>query len=244
MDRLSKSQINKLGERLRGGSANPEDQHLLDTYGRSFAQSYEEVARRLRALNLGETFFVERYSKSKMSIVEKLKREPLLKLSEMQDIAGCRIVVADIAAQEKAVNEIMSAFSGDSPITLRDRRIKPSHGYRAVHLIVRKDGKKVEIQVRTRPQHWWAECCEKLAGLYDQKIKYGGGPSDIQAILALWSDRIQEAEEIEAALNAYAASGESDPRLVELIQRNEFHRMQLDELLKKTFSDVVRELKR
>jgi ppGpp synthetase/RelA/SpoT-type nucleotidyltranferase len=34
-----------------------------------------------------------------------------------------------------------------------DRREKPSHGYRAVHVIVECGGRMVEIQVRTELQH-------------------------------------------------------------------------------------------
>jgi ppGpp synthetase/RelA/SpoT-type nucleotidyltranferase len=44
-----------------------------------------------------------------------------------------------------------------------DRRKHPSHGYRAVHRVVRADALSVEIQVRTRLQHLWAEFSEKTS---------------------------------------------------------------------------------
>src|SRR5262249_26239032 len=56
-----------------------------------------------------------------------------------------------------------------------DRRDKPSHGYRAVHIIAEVAGKPVEIQVRTALQHLWAEVSEKASDVLDPAIKYGGG---------------------------------------------------------------------
>jgi len=42
-----------------------------------------------------------------------------------------------------------------SDVKLDDRRAKPSHGYRAVHLITKVAAKPVEIQVRTELQDGW-----------------------------------------------------------------------------------------
>jgi ppGpp synthetase/RelA/SpoT-type nucleotidyltranferase len=66
---------------------------------------------------------------------------------------------------------------------VQDRRIRPSYGYRAVHVIVTVEAKPVEIQIRTELQHNWALVTEKLADVIDQQIKYGGGPADIQELL-------------------------------------------------------------
>ena len=43
------------------------------------------------------------------------------------------------------------------------------------NLIVSIDDKSVEIQVRTKLQHRWAEVSEKGADLLDRAVKYGGG---------------------------------------------------------------------
>ena len=67
------------------------------------------------------------------TIIEKLRREKM-RLAEMQDIAGLRIVGRH-----------------------------PRHGYRAVHVIPEVDGFLVEIQVRTRLQDSWAQGMERLA---------------------------------------------------------------------------------
>src|SRR6266704_1936073 len=82
---------------------------------------------------------------SLLPLYQRSYAEKTIRLTQIQDIAGCRIVTPDII----------------------DRRDTPSHGYRAVHVIVRHSGKLVEIQVRTALQHLWAELSEKLADLID-----------------------------------------------------------------------------
>ncbi len=55
-----------------------------------------------------------------------------------------------------------------------DRRVKPSHGYRAVHVIASVSDKLVEIQIRSEVQHLWAELSEKRSDV-SPGIKYGHG---------------------------------------------------------------------
>lgn len=93
---MSKSQIDRLAERLRHSPLNESDLRLLDDYRRSFAEAYEAVVRTIR--QLGE-FPTGRLAKSTYSIVGKLRRESL-RLSQMQDIAGCRLVVANVVVHE------------------------------------------------------------------------------------------------------------------------------------------------
>jgi ppGpp synthetase/RelA/SpoT-type nucleotidyltranferase len=120
----------------------------------------------------------------------------------MQDIAGCRAIVPDLAQQDRAVNAIASELDS---VTILDRREKPSHGYRAVHLIVRVDGKPIEVQIRTSLQHVWAEVSEKLADMIDPSIKYGGGPMPARQLLDSASTRLRLIEELEAKLTRLGA---------------------------------------
>jgi len=105
-----------------------------------------------------------------------MKRETI-RLSQVQDIAGCRVLVADLEEQDRLVAALSRTFP---KITVVDRRTKPTHGYRAVHIIVELFERAVEIQVRTESQHMWAELSEKLSDLVDASIKYGGGPTDVK----------------------------------------------------------------
>lgn len=185
---FSNSQLDKLGSRLRSDKLSAEDLRLLDEYRRSFSKDYEQVVSIIRdELLLAPT---GRPAKSTTSIRDKLKRESI-RLSQIQDIAGCRIVVPDIFAQDRSVNALITQF-GDMKIF--DRRKRPSHGYRAVHLIAVVGDRPVEIQVRSVFQHMWAELSEKAADIIDPALKYGGGPEDWQAELSELSDIVAERE--------------------------------------------------
>ncbi len=125
MDEASKSQIDRLGDRLRTGDIDEEDFRLLDYYRLSFREAFEFVVRRIRDdLGFEPT---GRPAKSTTSIAEKLRRETI-RLTQIQDIAGCRIVTPDILEQELVVIELEYQFKGAIVI---DRRDNPSHGYRA-----------------------------------------------------------------------------------------------------------------
>ena len=170
---------------------NEEDFRLLDHYRLSFREAFEFVVRRIRDdLGFEPT---GRPAKSTTSIAEKLRRETI-RLTQIQDIAGCRIVTPDMLDQVLVKNELEYQFKG---AIIVDRRENPSHGYRAVHVIVQHHGKLVEIQVRTALQHLWAELSEKLADLIDPAIKYGGGGEKRPDILDKTSEMVAEAENLE-----------------------------------------------
>jgi hypothetical protein len=90
---LTKSQVDRLGERLKTGSISDVDLIALDEYRRSFGALYDRVVTAIRD-NLG-LLPTGRPAKSTTSIVEKLHRETI-RLSQIQDIAGCRLLVSDL----------------------------------------------------------------------------------------------------------------------------------------------------
>jgi putative GTP pyrophosphokinase len=197
---LSKTQIDRLGDRLRIDPRNQDDLILLDEFRRSFGPAYQVVVKRIRELKLKPT---GRPEKSTPSVIEKLKRESI-RLTQIQDIAGCRIVIPDIPAQNRTVDSLLAVLS---QVTVADRRTKPSHGYRAVHLVTQISGMPVEIQIRTELQHAWAELSEKLADVVDSSIKYGGGPDPVKDMLGTISGHIATIEEMEYNLSRIKASG-------------------------------------
>ena len=92
-----------------------------------------------------------------------------------------------------------------------DRREQPSHGYRAVHVLVQEAGKIVEIQVRTSLQQLWAELSEKASDVLDPAIKYGRGPEAWQRVLGAASKGVRSHEKIEN-LHVRAASTHLETR--------------------------------
>jgi ppGpp synthetase/RelA/SpoT-type nucleotidyltranferase len=200
MKTSSKAQIDRLGERLRSQVFGEAELRLLDEYRRTFGPAYDRVAANLQRII--DVPVSGRPAKSTSSIIEKLNRESI-RLSQMQDIAGCRAIVADVPQQDRAVNAIVRGLKN---VAILDRREKPSHGYRAVHLIVRVDGKPIEVQVRTSLQHVWAETSEKLADVLDPSIKYGGGPMSVRQILDRAATMARTIEVLEAKVARIGAS--------------------------------------
>jgi ppGpp synthetase/RelA/SpoT-type nucleotidyltranferase len=186
---ISKTQIDRLGDRLKAGPHTESDLRLLDDYRRSFGEVYDTVVQTIRQRGESPT---GRLAKSTHSIVEKLRRESI-RLTQMQDIAGCRVVVTGVMEQERVVASLRAAFPGASVI---DRRDNPSYGYRAVHIIAEISGKPIEIQVRSSLQHLWAELSEKSSDVLDPTIKYGGGTDE-------WRNRLTTSSESVAAYEKF-----------------------------------------
>jgi hypothetical protein len=71
----------------------------------------------------------------------------------------------------------MEAFADCSkPPVVKDRREIPSHGYRAVHVIVFPEDIPVEIQIRTAFQDRWAQATESLGDSWGRGLRYRDGP--------------------------------------------------------------------
>jgi hypothetical protein len=178
---LSHGEINRLGERLRAGAASADDFRLLQSLRAGYVKSLESVAERLRSL-VPEQFVYELTTriKTETTIVDKLRREPGMNLSRMDDIAGARMVVQ---GGRQAQDEIAAIVSSALETRAKDRRANPSFGYRALHLIVRLAGRSVELQVRTSLQDKWAQLLEGLGDRWGRQIRYGQPPNDATLLI-------------------------------------------------------------
>lgn len=183
----SKHQLDKLGQRLARGPISDEDLRLLHEYRLTFAAISALVIRSIEALGLELT---ARTAKSTQAIVDKLLREKV-RLTQIQDIAGCRVRVKTLSEQELLASQLLESFPGSR---LHDRVTSPSHAYRAKHVVVKADGQCFEVQVRTELQHLWAEMSEKAADHYGHGVKYGKGNSVVQAKLSQLSDLVYDTD--------------------------------------------------
>lgn len=231
---LTKSQINKMGDELRHLAALesiPEPalvrlQEFRSLYDAPLVEAQTQIKVRL---GLDTTSRL----KTVNTILEKLRREKT-RLAEMQDIAGLRIVLdGGLAEQDSLIASLIDVFPGAKVI---DRRSKPSHGYRAVHLVPLVSGWAVEVQVRTRLQDLWAQAFERVADKAGRGIRYGVVPPEWAAqieILQWASEDVADSEILERdvplareKLNASLGkparrfpSGQRAIRLVQMKQR-------------------------
>jgi GTP pyrophosphokinase len=112
------------------------------------------------------------------TIVDKLLREPTMKLSRMADIGGVRAVLPDQATAYSIAAQLRKNWT----ITkFRDYVAKPkADGYRALHLINRHYGRLIEVQLRTRLQDAWANSVEIDARRIAPGLKFGAGPRELR----------------------------------------------------------------
>lgn len=187
----SKTQVNHAGEIVRaqraGESVLPAAyEQALQTIG-DYRGTHGHA---LQTTAAGLRYYVGKHSKLQPirvgqrlkrlpTIIDKLCREPKMRLARMHDIAGCRAVVRD----EKEVRDIAKHLNRRWEV-VRDydymANPKAISGYRAYHLVVRKEEHLVEVQLRTISQHAWAEVIEST----DRRVptidlKSGRAPAEV-----------------------------------------------------------------
>jgi len=171
---LSNSQITMLGDRLRQGEIDEEDLSRLDEFRQTFSdldeQVYPTIQGALRART--DCTLTKRKRKTQQSIVDKLIRQPRLRLPQMQDIAGCRIVVQGGSQATQQINGLLSHALALPRWQVESKR-RDTDGYRAIHIIVKAGKKFYEIQLRTYAQDIWANLIESLCD-ENNTLKYGG----------------------------------------------------------------------
>lgn len=208
MARFTRSQLDRLGQTLRAGSATDDDLRALAAYRDEVAVAGRAVLTTLRKLTAEKYSVSERARKTTNSIVAKLQRQPLT-LGQMQDISGCRLIVPDLIVSQDVAAKVVAEFPKSR---LVDRRKNPSHGYRAVHIIVYNSDYPYEIQLRTNLENAWAQLSEKAADVYGFQLKYGGGPDVVAHLLNALSDILANTDLAAAGLARLEQTDPDNPQ--------------------------------
>jgi ppGpp synthetase/RelA/SpoT-type nucleotidyltranferase len=176
--RMSRSAADRLGARLAHAEVPAaEDLALLAELQADHQMALMTVSDEIDSLfgvpahTRGFVIQVAKRLKTANTLIDKRKRHS--RLSGVQDVAGARLVVWNLVMQDQIVNDLRTRFRD---ARIQDRRIQPSHGYRAVHVIVTAKDLPVEIQVRTAWQHAWADATEAVADAWGRGIRYGEPP--------------------------------------------------------------------
>jgi len=121
-------------------------------------------------------------------ILNKLIRFPHMRLSQMEDIGGCRAVLETLDDVHAAARRIRHRWAH---ARVHDHMSDPKpDGYRALHIIERRDDRLIEVQLRTFRQHRWAELVEFWAGHTGYALKDGQGPDDLKLYFAMAAERL------------------------------------------------------
>ena len=142
-----------------------------------------------RSRRIDQDALVAQRLKRRPSIEIKLRDNPNMKLSQMQDIGGCRAVLSSIGKVRQLVKMYKEAHA-KSPKNRSDwdgaddfdyiACPKPD-GYRSVHMVFRfqssspeheiYNGQRIEVQIRTKLQHAWATAVETAQLFTGQALK-------------------------------------------------------------------------
>ena len=144
--------------------------------------------------------------------VARLKRMPAISgklrrinlgLDQLQDLAGCRCIMPDLESVGRLISVLRARLK--HPIQREDDYIAQpkDDGYRSHHLIISfkhereasaYDGRKVELQVRTRLQHAWATTVEAVGLFQNENLKNHEGSQEWLRLFVLASAGMAEAE--------------------------------------------------
>ncbi|HEX9494641.1 MAG TPA: RelA/SpoT domain-containing protein [Candidatus Limnocylindria bacterium] len=172
---LSPSSVDALGRRIAKGSPSAADLATLSAIQRERAGALDAVSDVLRRAfgtpprSGRATLAITSRVKTPTALIEALRRRS--SLSTVEDIVGIRIVGAMNLKEQDALTAKVLELLPDS--TVVDHRRRPAQGYRAVHVVARYSGVPVELQIRTRAQHAWAEATERLADRWGRGILHG-----------------------------------------------------------------------
>jgi hypothetical protein len=165
----------------------------------SFPLNTFQMTLRRKAGAIYEKALVAQRIKRLPAIQHKLERMQHLRLSELQDIAGCRCVLNSVAQVRSLHRSYMESDIRHRVVKTYDYIAAPKRtGYRSLHLVYeyRSDkseehnGRKIEMQLRTRLQHAWATTVETVGLFSSQKLKSNQGDKEWLRLFALMGSAV------------------------------------------------------
>lgn len=213
---VSRKSVDRAGQLLRawyesGLLADVEVQEastVLNDYRSQIKDPLKRVVMGLRSAvsTAGADVVVSERLKRQPRIIGKLIRFPRMELTYMQDIGGCRAILPDLASIDAVRRRVERQKS--EVVRINDYNLDvPSSGYRALHIVVRREGALIEIQLRTDWQQRWAKLVEDLDASYRLNLKNEDGPEEVLDYLRAYG----------SSLAMLDATGHVDRELVRMV---------------------------
>ena len=204
---ISKSSIDKAGEILRdasvSGAVDPFELGKAHDQVAAFRATYVTGQRPLTLVDmglrsmaktvLGPGILVSQRLKRLPRIVEKLGRpeHATMRLSQMEDIGGCRVIVPTLSELRALESHVVGLWSDGLRGVPADYISHPKvDGYRAVHLIVLRGDRLIEIQLRTAAQHLWASMVERMEDKHRAQLRGGRASAAVADALRGFADAV------------------------------------------------------
>ncbi len=194
--KYSSKEINRAGEVLKNKDSSKEDVSdaldVLDNFRASHGYPLHvfQVNLKNNSLRKDKDALVSQRLKRVSSVIKKLNRiysnNSSIRLFQIQDIAGCRTVVKNYSLAKDLFEFYLKGRN------LKHKFVKSNDyvtypkedGYRSFHIVYeflsdkgKKDynGRKIEIQIRTKLQHLWATAVETVDFFTRQNLKLNEG---------------------------------------------------------------------
>lgn len=208
----SRSQVDRAGRAHRKGKEDASDVQVLENWraAHGYVLNTFQNNLRKRAQKFGVPSVGQRL-KRKSTLIDKLGREPSLRLSQMQDIAGCRVVFENVLRLEEFRSSVLASKKMKHVhVNLGKARedyvtVPKKNGYRGVHDVFSYrvsseagqawNGLYVEVQYRTQAQHAWATAVEMVQLLTANRPKFGLGDASVQRFFQTTSEMISRTVE-------------------------------------------------
>lgn len=202
---LSKSRIDKAGKILSDSAREYDELALeLDYDFEDYRASHLAPLTRLTIAlqewlaTFEKGFFIAQRLKRRPQILRKLRRFSV-RLTQLQDIGGCRVIVDDNETVDALVKYIR-----DKLVDTRFAEIlretdyrelgRDDSGYRAFHFVLKVDGVSIELQLRSRLQHYWSESIERTSVIYGYRLKEQEGDENVLSYFKMFSDALHAIE--------------------------------------------------
>jgi hypothetical protein len=215
----SKGEIDRMAQVLAPwwrGEPKPDDDHFVAAWmvvenwrtSHGLPLNVFQSGLRSRAKRVHDEIIVAQRLKRMPSILSKLAREPLMALSQMHDLGGCRAIAPNLVT----VDQLYGLYRGDEPLRSNESAIKcydyirqpKDDGYRGIHIVGRYrarstmrqpwNGQRIEIQLRSQLQHVFATTVETVTTFTREPLKFGGGPIDWKRFFSLMGSALARRE--------------------------------------------------
>ncbi|WP_256821235.1 RelA/SpoT domain-containing protein [Dietzia sp. Die43] len=209
MELPSKTRIRKSGELIRSARFDPDTPHDITQLGEAldvvklFRRAHQEPMAKVRngltsmVNTLGfEPVITQRLKRSER-IIRKLHRSVgsshgRTTLDRLEDIGGVRVILPDQAAVQLLADRINRRWNVHRD---RDYVKEPQPtGYWARHIVVIRDARFVEIQLRTPWEQSWADAVEAADNRLALTLKDGIGPESMITYFALAANQLRARE--------------------------------------------------